>query len=266
MHSLVDLLASIVALVSVRKADEPADADHLYGHEKMEDLAAAIEGALILFGAAIITYEAVARLIHGAHVHTIGVGIGVIVVSAIANLVVSRIIGRRARATASVALAGDAMHLSADAVSSLAVLVGLALIALTHAYWIDPVVALVVAAGIVVAGLRLLRRSSRALVDEALPEVELEAVRAVIREFGAPRGVIGFHKLRGRVAGARRYLDVHVQFAPGTTLESAHEAAHVMNDEIRKALEGSEILIHLEPWDRVLPGEEVVTMAEAPTP
>jgi cation diffusion facilitator family transporter len=198
-------------------------------------------------------------------VHTIGVGIAVIVVSAVVNLIVSRIISARARATSSVALAGDAMHLSADAVSSVAVLVGLALIALTHDYWIDPVVALVVAAGIVVAGVRLLARSSRALVDEALPEADLQIVRGTIRELGAPRGVIGFHKLRGREAGARRYLDVHVQFAPGTTLESAHEAAHVMTDRIRSQLDGADILIHLEPWDRVLPGEELVPTPQTPT-
>jgi len=265
VHSLVDLLASIVALVSVRKADEPADADHLYGHEKMEDLAAAIEGVLILFGAAIITYEAITRLIHGAHVHTVGVGIAVIVASMVVNVVVSRIIGARARATSSVALAGDAMHLGADAVSSFAVLIGLTLIAVTHDYWIDPVVALVVAAGIVVAGVRLLRRSSRALVDEALPEAELAVVRATIRELGAPRGVNGFHELRGREAGARRYLDVHVQFAPGTTLEAAHEAAHVMTDQIRSQLDGADILIHLEPWDRVRPGEELTPVSEALT-
>ena len=98
VHSSIDLLASIVAFISVRKADEPADAGHRYGHEKMENLAAAIEGALIIFGAAIIIYEAIARLIHPAHVHTIGVGIAVIATSAIVNVIVSRVIARRARA------------------------------------------------------------------------------------------------------------------------------------------------------------------------
>ncbi|HUB76738.1 MAG TPA: cation diffusion facilitator family transporter, partial [Solirubrobacteraceae bacterium] len=122
VHSSVDLLASLVALVSVRKAGEPADAEHLYGHDKMENLAAATEGALILLGAAIIVYESVERFARGAHVHTIGVGIAVIGASAAVNLVVSRVIARRARDTSSVALEGDALHLSADALSSLAVL------------------------------------------------------------------------------------------------------------------------------------------------
>lgn len=256
VHSSIDLLASIVAYVSVRKSGEPADADHRYGHYKLENLAAATEGALILLGAGIITYEAIARLVRGSHVHTLGIGIAVVAASAVVNLVVSRIIARRARATGSPALEGDAMHLSADAYSSIAVLVGLILIAATHAYWLDPVVALTVAAGIVIAGVRLLRRASRVLIDEALPESDLAEVRAAIRDVGTPRGVIGFHELRSRAAGSRRYVDLHVQFAAGTTLEAAHGTAHVLSDEIARRLDGADVLVHLEPADRVRPDSQ----------
>jgi len=256
VHSSIDLLASIVAYVSVRKSGVPADAEHRYGHYKLENLAAATEGALILLGAGIITYEAIARLVRGSHVHTLGIGIAVVAASAVVNLIVSRIIARRARATGSPALEGDAMHLSADAYSSLAVLVGLILIAATHAYWLDPLVALTVAAGIVIAGVRLLRRASRVLIDEALPESDLAEVRAAIREVGTPRGVIGFHELRSRAAGSRRYVDLHVQFAAGTTLEAAHGTAHVLSDEIARRLDGADVLVHLEPADRVRPDSQ----------
>jgi cation diffusion facilitator family transporter len=256
-HSGMDLIASMVAYASLRKADEPADAGHPYGHQKLENLAGAIEGTLILFGAAIITYEALLRLVRGGHVHTIGVGIVVIVISAVVNVIVSRIIGRRARQTSSVALEADAMHLSADVASSLAVLAGLVLVALTHAQWIDPAVALVVAAGVAFAGVRILLRASRSLVDEALPEAELESIRATIRELGATRGVVGFHKLRARKAGTRRYVDVHLQFAAGTTLEDAHRTAHEVTNAIRERLEGADILVHVEPRDRVEPGTEL---------
>ena len=256
-HSGMDLIASIVALVSVRKADEPADAGHPYGHEKLENVAGAIEGTLILFGAAIITYEALLRLIRGGRVHTIGVGIAAIVVSTVVNLVVSRIIARRARETGAVALEADAMHLSADVASSAGVLVGLVLVAFTHAQWIDPAVALVVAIGVAVAGARILLRSARSLVDEALPEEELEGIRSTIRELGAARGVVGFHKLRARGAGARRYVDVHVQFEAGTSLVAAHETAHELTNAIRARLPGADILVHVEPRDRVEPGTEI---------
>jgi cation diffusion facilitator family transporter len=256
-HSGMDLIASIVALVSVRKADEPADAGHPYGHEKMENMAGAIEGTLILFGAAIITYEALLRLVRGGRVHTIGVGIAVIVVSMVVNIVVSRVIGRRARETGSVALEADALHLSADVASSAAVLLGLVLLAFTHAQWIDPTVALVVAVAVAIAGVRILLRSARSLLDEALPEDELDEIRSTIRELGAERGVVGFHKLRARRAGARRYVDVHVQFDAGTSLEAAHKTAHELTNAIRDQLVGADILVHVEPRDRVEPGTEI---------
>ena len=260
-HSATDLIASLVAYVSVRKADEPADADHLYGHAKVENVAAAIEGVLILFGAALITYESIRRLLDGAHVHRLGLGIAVIAGSAAANAGVSVYVGRRARATDSPALEGDAAHLSSDAGTAVAVLLGLVAVQITGKTWIDPAVALVVAAVIVVAGVRILRRSSRALVDEALPEVELETIRAAIVEFGGAHGVVGFHRLRARRAGSQRHVDLHVQFAAGTTLEEAHQTAHALQAMISTRLGGADILIHIEPADRVEPGTEIEARA-----
>jgi cation diffusion facilitator family transporter len=257
MHSSIDLIASIVAYVSVRKADKPADADHPYGHDKIENLAAAVEAMLILVGSGVIIFESVRRLSTGhSDVDSLGIGISVIAFSVVANVVVSSVLARRARETDSPALEGDAAHLRTDAATSLAVLGGLALVQLTGATWLDPVIALVVAAAIVVAGVRLLSRASRVLVDEALPPAELDAVRAEIEQFG-PKGVCGYHQLRARRAGSRRYVDLHVQFAAGTTLEAAHATAHELQDAIRGRLRGADVLIHLEPADRVRPGTEI---------
>jgi cation diffusion facilitator family transporter len=254
-HSGVDLIASVVAYFSVRKAGEPADESHRYGHEKIENLAAAIEGMLILVGSGIIVFESLRRLIRGGTVDHLGFGIAVIAVSAVANLVVSAVIARTARTTASPALAGDAAHPRTNAGTSLAVLVGLGLVQLTGAEWLDPAVALLVAGAIVTAGVRLLMGSSRVLVDEALPEEERAAIHAEVVAFG-DRGVVGYHQLRTRRAGARRYVDLHLQFESGTSLEQAHEIAHAIQDAIAARLRGADVLIHLEPADRVRPGTE----------
>lgn len=256
VHSSIDLVASIVAFFSVRKAGEPADESHRYGHEKMENLAAAIEGILILVGSAVIAFEAVRRLLGHGHDQTLGLGIAVVAFAIVVNLVVSTVISRNARATESAALEGDAAHLRTDALTSAGVLVALALVQITGAQWLDPAVALVVAATIVVTALRLLTRSSRVLVDEALPPGEVAVIRAAIEEF-ADRGVVGYHELRTRQAGARRYVDLHVQFKHGTSLESAHRTAHELQDRIAGRLRGSDVLIHLEPEDRVRPGEQL---------
>lgn len=256
LHSSFDLVASVVAFVSVRKADVPADDDHPYGHEKFEDMAAAIEGMLILVGSGVIVFESVRRLIVGGEVEALWFGIAVLALSVVVNLVVSARLSARARQTGSPALEADAAHLRTDAATSGGVLVGLTLVQLTGAVWLDPVVALMVAAAIVVAGVRILRSSSRVLIDEALPAAELEAIVEEVRRFG-PRGAAGFHKLRARRAGARRYVDLHVQFRRGTTLEGAHAASHALQDAIRDRIGGADVLIHLEPEANVLPGTEI---------
>jgi cation diffusion facilitator family transporter len=256
VHSSIDLVASVVAFISVRKSGEPADESHRYGHEKMENLAAALEGILILVGSAVIGFQAVRHLAQRQHVERLGLGIAVVAFSMVVNLVVSTVIARTARRTNSPALEGDAAHLRTDALTSLAVLVGLALVAITGAQWLDPVVALIVAGSILVTGVRLLNQSSRVLIDESLPADEVTAIRGAIEEF-ATRGVVGYHELRTRQAGARRYVDLHVQFRRGTSLEDAHRTAHELQDVIGARLGGADVLIHLEPQDRVRPGEEL---------
>jgi cation diffusion facilitator family transporter len=246
LHSLVDLVASVIAFISVRKADEPADADHPYGHEKIEPLSANIEGMLILVGAGIIIYEATHRLVVGSTVESLGVGIAVMAVSVVANLAVSSVLMRQARTHESLALEGDAAHLRTDALTSGGVLVGLALVQITGVDALDSVTALLVAALIVVAGIRIMRRSSGVLVDEALPDEEMDRIESAIQAARTPE-VAGYHKLRARRAGRRRYIDLHVQYRSGTSLEDAHHLAHALRDAIEAEIPRAEVLIHVEP-------------------
>ena len=246
IHSMIDLIASVVAFISVRRADEPADVDHPYGHEKAESVAASVEGMLILVGAGIIIYESVHRLAAGAEVEDLGVGIAVIAFSALANAGVATFLRRQARRHESPALAGDAAHLGTDALTSVGVLIGLVLVEATGAVEIDSAVAIVVAAVIVVAGVRILRRSTGSLMDEAPPPEEMDRIEAAIAR-ARPEEMVGYHKLRARIAPRHLYVDMHVQFRDGTTLERAHELAHTLRDAIESALDDAEVLIHVEP-------------------
>lgn len=250
MHSAIDLLASVVALISVRKAEEPADEDHPYGHEKAENVAAGAEAMLILVGAGIIAFEAVRRIIDGSEVEHLGIGIGVISFSILANLAVSGLLYRRAAEHESPALEGDAAHLRADAASSLAVLVGLVLVELTDEAVFDALAALVVAVAIVAAGVRLMMRSGRVLMDEVLPPADLDLIENAIAEIRPPE-MVGYHKLRGRRAGARRHIDLHVQYRDGTSLERAHQLAHALRDAIEARFRNADVLIHVEPEQSV---------------
>jgi cation diffusion facilitator family transporter len=250
IHSSVDLIASFIAFFSVRQAEEPADAGHRYGHEKFENVAAAAEGVLILVGSGVIIYASAHALVQGPHLESLGFGIAVVGFASLTNLIVSTWLFRRARETDSPALEGDAAHLRTDAFTSLGVLVGLALVHWTGLEWLDPAVALMIAGAIVVTGLQLVTRSWRVLVDEALPDDELAAIRQAIEDFGRTE-VVGYHQLRTRRAGARRYVDLHVQFRAGTTLEAAHDIAHQLQAEIASHLRGADVLIHLEPEDKI---------------
>ena len=171
LHSGIDLLASLIAFFSVRRAEEPADAGHRYGHEKFENAAAAAEGMLILAGSAVIVFAAIRALVNGPELEHLGVGIVVIGFASVANLAVSSWLFRRARETSSAALEGDAAHLRTDAYTSIGVLVGLALVSVTGAEWLDPVVALIIAA----------RDRGHRLQDH-------DGLAARARRRGAPRG------------------------------------------------------------------------------
>ena len=246
IHSLIDLVASVIAFVSVRKADEPADEEHPYGHEKVENLSAAIEGMLILVGAGVIIYEATHQLVVGSEVQRLGLGIAVMAFSVFANFAVSSVLSRQAKAHDSQALEGDAAHLRTDAMTSAGVLFGLALVQITGDAAFDPITALVVAVAIVWSGFRILRRSTAILVDEALPAAEMDRIEEAIATARTPE-VAGYHKLRARRAGARRHIDLHVQYRSGTSLERAHELAHQMRASIEAEIPQAEVLIHAEP-------------------
>ncbi|HTX45565.1 MAG TPA: cation diffusion facilitator family transporter [Solirubrobacteraceae bacterium] len=252
IHSLMDLIASAIALASVRKADEPADASHRYGHEKVEDLSASAQALLLLLGAGFIAIEAVRRLINGGGVKSVGIGMAVAGVAAVINLFISAYLSRIGGSTGSTALGANAADLRADALVSIGVLVALVIVDATGAKWVDPAVGLIVAAVISSTGVRILLGAGRRLVDEALPSDELAALQSVIEAF--PGGeVVGYHDLRARHVGTHHQVDLHLQFAAGTSLERAHRISHELQDAIVARLPGTTVLVHLEPEDRVRP-------------
>jgi cation diffusion facilitator family transporter len=249
LNSTIDLVASVIAFVAVRRADEPADVEHPYGHEKVENVAAAIEGLLIIGGAVFIITESIGRLVNGnTEVESLGIGIAVIAFSTLSASTVSVFLRRQARTHDSPALQGDAAHLGADALTSAGVLIALALVQLTGAEQLDAAVAIVFSGFIIFTGLNIIRRAAGILVDEAPPPQEMDRIEAAIARARANEPeVVGYHKLRARTTGRRRYIELHVQFRSGTSLERAHQVAHELRNAIETDLRDAEVLIHVEP-------------------
>lgn len=252
VHSLMDLLASLIAFISVRKADEPADASHRYGHQKLEDLSAGAQALLLLAGATFVAVESVRRLINGGSVDSIGIGIAVAGGAVVINLIVSTHLERTGRATGSAALQANAADLRTDAIVSVGVLVSLVLVKLTGATWLDPAVGLLVAAAISITGIRILIDAARRLADETLPAAELEAIHDVVNSF-LGGDVVGVHDLRARHVGSQHEVDLHMQFTDGTSLKRAHFLSHQLQAAIIERLPGTNVLVHLEPEERVRP-------------
>lgn len=250
VHSLMDLVASVVSLLSVRKAEEPADATHRYGHEGVEDLAAGAQAILLLAGAIFVIFEGVHRLVVGGRVDSAGLGMVVVAVAAAINFVVSAVLRRTGRESDSPSLTATAADLSTDAIVSLGVLAALIAIKLTGLRWLDPAVGLIIGLAISSTGARILMAAGRRLAGETIAPEELERLHDVARSFIGPE-VLGYHDLRARHIGSSHQVDLHMQFTEGTSLRRAHELSHRLQDAMTARLPGTTVLIHLEPEDRV---------------
>jgi cation diffusion facilitator family transporter len=245
IHSGIDLLAAIVAFIAVRKADEPADDDHPFGHGKFENISGFFEALLIFLAAGLIITEAVKKLLHPLEVANLDWGIGVMAISGIVNFFVSRVLSRSAKKTGSIAIEADAMHLWVDVFTSVGVMVGLVLIRITHWEILDPVIAILVAGLILKASFDLTIKSIADLADHQLPDSEILSIRSIIHSH---KEVESYHKLRTRKSGGRREIDIHVQVEKATTVEDAHTVCFKIENAIKEAMPGAYVTIHVEPY------------------
>ena len=247
VESLVNLVVGIMALAMLTVAARPADADHAYGYGKAEYFSSGVEGGLILVAAVSIAVAAVMRLITPRPLEAIGLGLLVSGAASVVNLIVALVILRAGHKHNSITLEANAHHLLTDVWTSVGVIVGVALVALTKWLWLDPVVALLVAANIVWTGIQIVRRSIAGLMDIALPAGDMAAVRKVLQTY--EQTGIQFHALRSRQAGARKFVSTHVLVPGGWTVQRGHELLDKIEADIRRVLPDAAIFTHLESLD-----------------
>ncbi|MBD3176927.1 MAG: cation diffusion facilitator family transporter [Armatimonadia bacterium] len=251
IHSGVDLVAAVIAAIAVKTSGKPPDDEHPFGHGKVENVSGAIE-ALLIFGAGIwIIYEAAHKLMHPEPLVMPYWGVAVMALSVIVNILVSGHLFRVGEETDSMALVADAWHLRTDVWTSLGVAGGLAAIAIggwvapdLNLAWIDPVIAIIVALMILKAAYELTRQSSRDLIDASLPDDEEELIRRHIR---SQHQVRGFHHLRTRKSGDRRFIEFHLMVDADMSVLEAHEITDRLKDWIQEHFPKSTITIHVEP-------------------
>ncbi|MDD1740765.1 MAG: cation diffusion facilitator family transporter, partial [Methanothrix sp.] len=254
IHSSVDLLAALIALFAVRTSGKPADAEHPFGHGKVENISGTVEALLIFLAAGWIIFEAVKKLKDPEPLEEVGWGVAVMMVSSAANILVSKALFKVGKETDSVALQADAWHLRTDVYTSAGVMAGLAIIWIgrivlpgTDLNWVDPVAAIGVALLIIKAAYQLTVESARDLLDVSLPKDEEACIRKRIAAF-APT-IRGFHRLCTRKSGSHRFVEFHMIVDPSMTIDESHRIADMLTCSIKQQYPGTTVHIHIEPCD-----------------
>jgi cation diffusion facilitator family transporter len=243
IHSSMDLVAAIIAFFSVRVSDNPPDSRHPYGHGKIENISGVIESLLIFIAAIWIIFEAVRKLLgEKIELDSIALGSVVMLISALVNTYVSRRLYKVAKATNSVALEADALHLKTDVFTSLGVAIGLALIIVTGINWLDPVIAILVALFIIREAYYLMTKAFTPLLDTAWSINEIEELENRLKQLE-----VSYHDLRTRVAGNYRFVDIHIQIPEDVSVGKAHKYCDKIEDELTGVYENLTVTIHVEP-------------------
>lgn len=247
VESLVNLAAAIMALAMLIVSAQPADENHMYGHSKAEYFSSGTEGLLILVAAGGIIWTAIGRLLHPQPIEQLGLGLIFSVAAAILNLVVAQTLLKAGNKQNSITLEADAQHLMTDVWTSVGVIAGMGIVALTGWGRLDPIIAIAVGLNIIWTGLGLVRRSVAGLMDASLPLQEQKLIEDLLAQY-RQRGVT-FHALRTRQSAALRFVSVHILVPARWTVRDAHKITRDFEGDIRKALPDTVILTHLEPLE-----------------
>lgn len=251
LESVVNLVAAALALMAIRIAARPADDTHQFGHGKVEYFSAGAEGLMILVAAVLIVFSAIQRLIHPQPLEDLGIGLLITIVATVINGIVGFLVLRAGRMHRSITLVADGKHLLTDVWTSIGVVVGVGLVALTGWLPLDSLVAIAVAINILWTGFGLVRHATRGLMDHAMPADEVETLASTLRRVSAeyPAGEVSFHAVQTREAGRERFVSMHVLVPGAWTVAQGHDLLEAVEAKVTAALPGTHVHTHLEPLE-----------------
>ncbi len=245
--SFLDIVAVGLTFTAVILATMPADAEHPFGHGKLENISAIVQ-AMLIFGAAVtLIYAAVQRIIYGSEIELAQAGMAVMALSVIASLLLSRYLRRVSQETDSPALEAITRNINADVYSAGGVMVGLMIIFISggRLALVDPILAILVSLIILRSGYEVIKHSSGALIDARLPQAEEERIKEIILSHNAQ--LVGLHELRSRKSGSERLVDLHLVMPGDARVDKAHEVCDHLEEDLKVALSNLNIIIHVEP-------------------
>ncbi|AEB25075.1 MULTISPECIES: cation diffusion facilitator family transporter [Bacillus] len=245
IHSFLDLIAAFIAFISVRISKKPADTGHPYGHGKVENLSGTIETILIFAAGIWMIYECVQKLVNPEPVHLPVLGIIVMLLGALINLIVSKLVKREAEKVNSVAMKSNALHLLTDVYTSLGVAASLLVVTLTEWYILDPIIGMVLAVYIIYEAFKLMKEAFPPLIDTRLSEEEEKTILKIIDTFH--QEFIEIHDFRTRRSGPQEYIDFHMVVASHVTIKDVHDLCDRIERDITDEFKQAQVMIHPEP-------------------
>lgn len=247
LETIVNVAGAAFALLMVTIARRPADEDHPYGHHKAEYFSSGFEGILIVIAALAIVGAAWQRLLHPQPLEQLGLGLALSVLASAINGALAFALLQSGRAHRSIAAEADGRHLLTDVWTSAGVLVGVALVGVTGWLWLDPAVAIAVAANIMREGVHLMWRSVEGLMDRALEPEVLAEVESTLAQFR--HRVVRFDHVASRRSGRRRFVDVHMHMPASWSLGRAAALRQAVEQALMAAVPGLRVTIQLLPSD-----------------
>lgn len=248
LESSVNVVAAGAALAAIRLAEKPADADHPYGHHKAEFLSAVFEGVMIVIAALLILHQAARTFLDPVPLTAPVEGLMVNGLATLINASWCWLLITRGRRLKSPALVADGRHLLADVVTSAGVALGLVLAILTGWWVLDPLLAALVALNVLWSGSRLVRESVGGLMDEAVPDETMTAIREAIA--GQAGLAVEAHDIRTRHAGRATFIDFHLVVPGETSVHEAHEVCDRIEAALKSAVPDANVTIHVEPENK----------------
>lgn len=249
-ESIIHVFAVGFAAYSMWYSFRPADANHLYGHDKISFFSAGFEGALIVIASLYVVAEAIYKMIFGFEINNLDVGIGFVLISALINLGLSIFLRRKGKKYKSIVLEANSKHILSDCITSFGIIVALILVKITGITMLDPIVAILASISIFLTGIKLIRRSFSGLMDKTDPKLHAKIVH-ILKELTEKRN-LAFHALRHRYCGHKVFIDFELLFPGPIDLAKAHDIASEVESSLSNQLDiDSMIVTHLEPMKKI---------------
>ncbi len=245
LDSMLDIFMSGMNFLAIREAAKPADYRHQYGHGKAENLAALVQSLVIIFTGGAIFYKAVDKFLHKEAIRYSGFDLGVMILSVIFSMMISIVLRKVGEKTGSSALKADALHYSSDLYSNSAAIVAIILTYYTGVTFFDLFFSVIVAVILIVSALKIFQDGFGGLMDASIPgnlEVKLHEIVSAM-----PYPYAGYHKMRSRVAGSRKYVDFHLLICRNEKIDEAHKMADRLETILAEEIKDLDTIIHIEP-------------------